>query len=113
MLALGLTTFAERQDPTRSDCHAWSASPNYHLLSLVCGIMPAEPGFGRVKISPNTGNLEWVDAAMPHPSGTIFFSFRKEGSNPGYIINLPEGVSGTFILEGRSLELRPGKNEFQ
>lgn len=27
MLDLGLTTFAEKPDPTRSDCHAWSASP--------------------------------------------------------------------------------------
>ncbi|MEZ4828681.1 MAG: hypothetical protein R3C61_20710 [Bacteroidia bacterium] len=35
MLDLGLTTFAEKPDPTRSDCHAWSASPNYDLLATV------------------------------------------------------------------------------
>ncbi|UZJ65070.1 hypothetical protein OKW96_01940 [Sphingobacterium sp. KU25419] len=29
MLALGLSTFSENPDPTRSDCHAWSSSPNY------------------------------------------------------------------------------------
>ena len=28
MLALGLTTWAEKPEPTRSDCHAWSAHPN-------------------------------------------------------------------------------------
>ncbi len=25
ILALGLTTWAEKAEPTRSDCHAWSA----------------------------------------------------------------------------------------
>jgi len=29
MLQKGLTTFAENPDPTRSDCHVWSASPDY------------------------------------------------------------------------------------
>ncbi|HRZ22323.1 MAG TPA: amylo-alpha-1,6-glucosidase, partial [Bacteroidales bacterium] len=45
MLDNGLSTFAEKQDPTRSDCHAWSASPNYDFLATVAGIRPASPGF--------------------------------------------------------------------
>ena len=49
MLDRGLTTFAEKPDPTRSDCHAWSSSPNYHLLSLVAGVTPAEYGFKSVQ----------------------------------------------------------------
>jgi hypothetical protein len=28
MLTMGLTTFAERPEPTRSDCHAWSSGAN-------------------------------------------------------------------------------------
>ncbi|HVZ26275.1 MAG TPA: hypothetical protein VG842_09485, partial [Sediminibacterium sp.] len=39
MIANGLTTFAENPDPTRSDCHAWSASPLYDFLATICGIM--------------------------------------------------------------------------
>ena len=31
MLARGLTTWAEKADPTRSDCHAWGASPNIEV----------------------------------------------------------------------------------
>ena len=53
MLNRGLTTWAETADPTRSDCHAWSASPNYDLLSIVAGIQPAAPGFKRVRIEPH------------------------------------------------------------
>ncbi len=57
MLAAGLTTFAEEPDPTRSDCHAWSASPNYNLLATVCGIESAEPGFKSVRVVPALGSL--------------------------------------------------------
>jgi alpha-L-rhamnosidase len=53
MLARGLTTFAERPDPTRSDCHAWSASPLYEFLATVCGVEPASPGFKTVRIEPH------------------------------------------------------------
>jgi len=57
MLTKGLTTFAEKPDPTRSDCHAWSASPDYDLLATVAGIEPASPGFQTVKIEPALGPL--------------------------------------------------------
>ena len=45
MLKLGLSTWAEKPEPTRSDSHAWSASPNYDLLTIVAGIRPGAPGF--------------------------------------------------------------------
>ncbi|MDZ7346643.1 MAG: alpha-L-rhamnosidase N-terminal domain-containing protein, partial [candidate division KSB1 bacterium] len=68
MLRLGLTTFAERPEPTRSDCHAWSASPNYDFLATIVGIEPAAPGFRRVLIRPALGRLQWVKASLPHPA---------------------------------------------
>ena len=48
MLDLGLTTWAETPEPTRSDSHAWSAHPSVDLLAIVAGIQPAVPGFERV-----------------------------------------------------------------
>ena len=49
MLAIGLTTFAEVVDrpgqPSRSDCHAWSASPNIELMRTVLGVDSAGAGF--------------------------------------------------------------------
>ncbi len=77
MLNLGLTTFAEKPDPTRSDCHAWSASPVYYFLSLICGIKPNEPGFKSVLIEPHFGNLNWINGSMPHQSGNIKVSLKK------------------------------------
>jgi alpha-L-rhamnosidase len=112
MLDRGLTTFAEQADPTRSDCHAWSASPNYELLSLVCGVRPAEPGFGRVTVTPRLGTLKFVECALPHPSGTISLLFvpQENGRLAGQI-TLPDGVSGQLIWQGKVIALRSGRNE--
>ena len=67
MLKVGLTTFAEKQDPTRSDCHAWSASPNYDFLATVAGIRPASPGFRTIRMEPALGELKFIKGQMPHP----------------------------------------------
>lgn len=65
MVGLGLTTWAEQPEPTRSDSHAWSAHPNFDLLRIVAGIRPAEAGFAKVKIEPHLGALQKVEAGMP------------------------------------------------
>ena len=113
MLGLGLTTFAEKPDPTRSDCHAWSASPNYDFLSTIAGIEPASPGFKTVKIEPHLGTLTQIEGKMPHPAGTISFSLKRKG-NSGIEgeITLPENLAGTFIWNGKSMKLE-GKTKVE
>ena len=111
MLDLGLTTFAETPDPTRSDCHAWSASPVYHFLSLICGIKPNEPGFNTVRIEPHLGNLNWIEASMPHRLGMIKVSLKKDGHKHliGKIV-LPENLTGLFSWNGENKPLKDGIN---
>lgn len=108
MLARGLTTFAEKPDPTRSDCHAWSASPVYELLATVCGIEPDSPGFATVRIEPHLGKLQTASATMPHPRGEISVALRRQGEGVAAEITLPEGVTGTFVWSGRQVALRAG-----
>ncbi len=112
MLETGLTTFAETPEPTRSDCHAWSASPNYHLLSVVAGIRPASPGFRTVMIEPHPGKLEFIDARMHHDAGDIIVkvSRRKNNGLTGEVV-LPEGLSGHFVWKGRSRDLKSVLNK--
>lgn len=110
MIANGLTTFAEQPEPTRSDCHAWSASPTYEFLSTVCGINPAEPGFRSVSIVPYLGTLPKVEGSLPHPAGTLSVRFEK-GPNNTLLgeVTLPAGVSGTLRWQGRTQPLTPGR----
>lgn len=109
MLKLGLTTFAEKPEPTRSDCHAWSASPNYDFLATICGIMPAAPGFSKVIIKPALGELTHVEGTMPHPAGKISVKLQREGKDGITAeINLPEGLTGTFIWKNKEKKINSG-----
>jgi alpha-L-rhamnosidase len=104
MLQKGLTTFAENPDPARSDCHAWSASPDYDFLATVAGIRPGSAGFKTVEIEPALGKLTFIKGQMPHPAGMIIFDLKRKGSDgiSGEII-LPDGLTGTFRWNGKSI----------
>jgi hypothetical protein len=113
MLRNGLTTFAENPEPTRSDCHAWSASPDYELLSLVCGIKPASPGFRQVLIEPFPGKLNSVEGRVPHPAGYITVRLRRDQGQVRATIELPEKVQGTFRWKNKKIQLKGGSQSFQ
>lgn len=115
MLALGLTTFAEQPDriagpSTRSDCHAWSASPLYEFLSTTCGIQPAEPGFRSVRIEPAFGVLTSINGTVPHPLGDIVVACQKTatGGLTG-VVTLPAKLSGTLRWNGKTIKLTGGR----
>lgn len=112
MLAMGLTTFAENPEPTRSDCHAWSASPNYDFLATLCGIEPDSAGFARIKIQPAPGALTTVQASMPHPDGTIQVSLQRKGRNGIQgVIDLPPHTTGRFIWHNKEIPLKAGSQQ--
>jgi hypothetical protein len=112
MLRIGLTTFAEKPDPTRSDCHAWSASPEYDFLATICGIMPDAPGFSKVKIEPALGELTHVNGTMPVPDGTITVTLtRKDKTGIEGEVTLPEKLTGRFVWNGKEIQLHGGRQE--
>jgi hypothetical protein len=112
MVRNGLTTTPENPEPTRSDSHAWSAHPNYHLLTTVLGIRPGSPGFRTVRIVPALGALRQASGHVPHPVGTIDVKLARIGANgiSGTVI-LPAGLSGTFVWKGQEHALSPGINQ--
>jgi alpha-L-rhamnosidase len=114
MLENGLTTFQEGDYKDRSDCHAWSASPLYHFLTLVAGISPAEPGFQSVLIRPSLGDLEEIEAAMPHPQGMIRVSLKRKGKEGlTGTVTLPGDLQGWFQWKGEEVTLVPGSQEIR
>ena len=108
MLALGLSTWAETPEPTRSDSHAWSAHPTFDLLTIVAGIAPAEAGFKSVEITPHLGPLRQVSASMPSPRGLIQVSYDRTPQGWNARLELPEGLSGILRWQGRRVPLHPG-----
>jgi hypothetical protein len=114
MLALGLTTTPERQEPTRSDTHAWSAHPNYGLFATVLGIRPLSPGFKSVLVAPHPGPLGEVEGSMPHPQGEIAVKLQRSAAGGSRAtVTLPPGVDGVLEWKGRRQPLRPGSQQLE
>jgi alpha-L-rhamnosidase len=115
MLDQGLTTWAEWSGPdTRSDCHAWGASPNFEMLRTVAGIESAAPGFGKVSIHPNLGHLKRVTARMPHPKGEIKVDLRMTEQKVLVAeVDLPPGTTGEFVYGGVYRALKEGPNHLK
>lgn len=110
MLALGLTTWAETLDPSRSECHAWGSSPNLQVFRTVLGIDSAAPGFRRVSVRPHLGKLDAASGTMPHPRGPLVVALRRQGAGLRAEVTLPPGIDGTFAWNGETRPLRAGRN---
>jgi hypothetical protein len=116
MLEKGLTTFAEVVDrpgaPSRSDCHAWSASPNIEIFRTVLGVDSAAPGFRRVSVRPHLGKLAFAKGAVPHPRGSVDVAIERQGAAYAVRVSLPRGVDGVFEWRAVRHPLRAGENTF-
>jgi hypothetical protein len=111
-MAMGLTTWAETSDVngTRSDCHAWGASPNIEMFRTVLGIDSDAVAFKRVRIEPHLGSIKEIGGSIPHPSGTISVQYKVNGSHIQATVELPDDVDGLFVWNGKEQYLRSGKN---
>jgi hypothetical protein len=113
-LEMGMTTWAEISDinNTRSDCHAWGASPNIELYRIVLGIDSDAPGFKKIKIVPHLGSLTNASGSIPHPDGNISVSYKKINNEWKILITLPGNTSGQLLWKGKEYSLKQGKNSF-
>ena len=105
---MGLSTWAETSDisTSRSDCHAWGASPNIEFFRIVLGVDSDAPAFAKVKIEPHLGELKEVEGVVPHPQGEIQVQYKSGSAS----ITLPGTVNGTFVWQGKKYPLKAGKN---
>lgn len=111
MLDQGAVTVWEQLEPTRSDCHAWSSHPLFHLPCSVLGVQPAQPGFASVAIAPQPGPLRRIEAAVAHPRGSIEAALEFAGGRCSGRVRLPAGVSGRLHWAGAEQALQPGEQK--
>jgi len=106
---LGLTTWGETSDvdKTRSDCHAWGASPNIEFFRTILGIDSDALGFESIKLEPHLGDLKEIGGVMPHPKGKISVKYSVVGNQLKVEADLP--VAGKLLWKGRSITLKAGK----
>ncbi len=66
LLSWGFATVPEAPRlSARSDCHAWGASPIGYFVTILLGITPLTPGFGRVAVAPLPGSHAELSGKAP------------------------------------------------
>lgn len=111
-IKMGLTTWAEVSEvsTSRSDCHAWGASPNIEFFRTILGIDSDAPNFSKVKIEPHLGTFKTIAGEMPHPNGKLNVKYDESNGHINAEINLPPKTTGRFVWKGKNYPLKEGKN---
>lgn len=112
-MSLGLTTWAETSDvdKTRSDCHAWGASPNIEFYRTILGVDSDGIGFSKVKIEPHLGQMTEMTGTVPHPKGNIAVSYKLENGKWNIQIELPKTITGKLVWNAKTIVLKEGTNQ--
>jgi hypothetical protein len=103
MLKIGSTMALEAWDmkykPNSDWNHAWGTAPANIVTRYMWGIIPAEPGFTKVKIKPQLSHLTFSKIKVPTIKGTITAEYKLiDDKHNLFIIELPEDIAGEFIL---------------
>lgn len=108
MMANNLTTWAEDEVNTRSDCHGWSASPVNEIVTQLFGVKPAEPGFERVRIEPRRELVAGADGVLHTSRGNIKVQWA-----PGKPLSVEatSKIHVEIVVNGRVVERVLGSGE--
>jgi hypothetical protein len=104
----GLRTPPETRDPTRSDCHAWSSHPLFHLRASLLGVRPSSFGFRSVRVAPLGGWTGRRSGNVRHPKGVISVSLDNDGDRLRGWVSLPQDTTGTFEFGNAIFPLAEG-----
>jgi len=120
----GATTIWERWDGWTEDAgfqtpmmnsfnHYSLGSVGQWLYEHVAGIQAAEPGYARVRIAPEPGELEWARAEYRSVRGRIVSAWRQDADRLQLEVEIPPNVRATVVLPGEApVEVGPGRHTF-
>lgn len=93
-------TLQEGWTATTDGWYQWShcpLAPLYVLHQDVAGIRPTAPGFSRMQVRPQLGNLPDLELSSFTPQGAIHFRARKQGNGHQLRLTLPPGCEGELV----------------
>jgi hypothetical protein len=104
MIRVGSTITLEAWDmkykPNSDWNHAWGAAPGNIVTRCLWGVTPARAGFGKVRVSPQLSKLSNSVITVPTIRGPVRASYQVlDNAKELYIIELPTGVDGEFIID--------------
>ena len=76
--------------------HAWGGTPAYQLPARLLGFEMLEPGFRKIRLSPELYGLKWADISIPSPFGYIRCQM-EQGRRP--VLSIPDGIDVVLTQE--------------
>ncbi len=74
-------------------CHGWASGPTAWLSEFVLGVKIIEPGCTVIRISPELGDLQWVEGTYPTPKGIVHIKHeRQQDGKIRSTIHAPESI---------------------
>lgn len=106
---------------SRSDCHAWSATPLYELTATVLGVRPAEDGWKKILVQPRPLGYPDCQGHVTTPHGYVDVAWKvvedamtlKLTTPHETIVAMPDGrryvlQAGSYVLNSTMSEASYG-----
>lgn len=84
--------WSEEVKPNLTWNHAWGAVPANILSRFTLGVRPLDAGFEQILIAPQPGSLQWANAKVPTPFGSVAIKFRSAAAFELEVV-VPEGTT--------------------
>lgn len=102
MIRVGSTLTLEAWDnkfkPNQDWNHAWGAAPANILPRKLMGVEPLTPGFGKVAIKPQVGNLSYAEALVPTIRGGVKVIVRNTLKEYVLKVEIPANMKAAVYL---------------
>jgi len=102
MIDAGATTIWELWSQEASECHGWSATPAYDLMTYVLGVRGVTAGFGEFAVEPHLAGLEWARGVFPSVKGDIPVSWRSSVEEFRIEGSLPAATAASVLIPTKS-----------
>lgn len=102
MIDAGATTIWETWRREESECHGWSATPAYDLMTYILGVRGVTAGFGEFAVEPHPAGLEWARGVFPSVKGDIAVSWRSSVQEFRIEGSLPAATTASVLIPTKS-----------
>ncbi len=96
---IALEAWDNRFKPNQDWNHAWGAAPAGIIPFYMMGIQPLEPGFGKLRIAPQLGTLNWAQITTPTIRGPITIRVNNDPGKSFHLeVDLPGNISAQLAV---------------
>lgn len=94
----------QRYKPNQDWNHAWATGPAAAVGRWLVGVRPLEPGYQRMVIAPQPGDLDFFDARVPTIRGPVEMRWQRSNGSAELQLTLPANTTAELLLPIGSLD---------